>query len=233
MASVIEIDDIDFSAYLEETEAKQKVKPAIVFVEDLLDWMYTPNVEQLAYLPWAKCRDQFAFRQGEVTLWAGINGHGKSLITGQLALSLMGQGQKVCVASFEMKPRKTLQRMSRQFSGDEPAQISDHPDIIAGYKDIVRQFADWTDGRLWLYDQQGTVTPETIVAVTRYCAKELGIQHIFIDSLMKCVRGEDDYNGQKYLVDELCAIAKDHDIHIHLIHHIKKLMNEGDGPRQV
>ena len=22
---------------------------------------------------------------------------------------------------------------------------------------------------------------------------------------MKCVRGEDDYNGQKYLVDELCA----------------------------
>ena len=230
MASVIEIDDIVFSAYLEETEAKQKVKPASVFVEDLLDWMYTPNVEQLAYLPWAKCRDQFAFRQGEVTLWAGINGHGKSLITGQLALSLMGQGQKVCVASFEMKPRKTLQRMSRQFSGDEPAQISDHPDIIAGYKDIVRQFADWTDGRLWLYDQQGTVTPETIVAVTRYCAKELGIQHIFIDSLMKCVRGEDDYNGQKYLVDELCAIAKDHDIHIHLIHHIKKLMNEGMVP---
>lgn len=50
MAQVIAMDDIDFSAYLEETEAKQKVKPASVFVEDLLDWMYTPNAEQLAYI---------------------------------------------------------------------------------------------------------------------------------------------------------------------------------------
>ena len=43
---------------------------------------------------------------------------------------------------------------------------------------------------------------------------------------MKCVKNEDDYNGQKYVVDELCAIAKDHEMHIHLIHHIKKLANE-------
>lgn len=230
MAAVIEPDDIDFSAYERETEAQQKVKPASVFTEDMLTWMYTPNVEALAYLPWSEVRDLFAFRQGEVTLWAGINGHGKSLVTGQTAMSLMGQGQKVCIASFEMKPRKTLQRMARQFSGDEPAHISDDPRLIEGYKDVVRQFASWTDGRLWLYDQQGTVTPEVIVAVTRYCAKELGIQHMFIDSLMKCVRGEDDYNGQKYLVDELCAIAKDHDIHIHLVHHIKKLSSEEQTP---
>lgn len=230
MATVIEADDIDFSLYLEETEAQQKVKPASVFIDEMLSWMFTPNTERVARLPWDKTHDKFAFRQGEVTLWAGINGHGKSLVTGQCSLSLMGQGQKVCIASFEMKPRKTLERMSRQFSGQKPAHISDHPDIIDAYKDICRQFAEWTDGRLWLYDQQGTVKPETIVAVTRYCAKELGIQHMFIDSLMKCVKGEDDYNGQKYLVDELCAIAKDHDMHIHLIHHIKKLASEEQTP---
>jgi twinkle protein len=102
--------------------------------------------------------------------------------------------------------------------------------LIDGYKDVVRQFADWTDGRLWIYDQLGTTDPQTMVSVTRYCAKELGIQHMFIDSLMKCVKGEDDYNGQKYLVDELCSIAKDHDMHIHLIHHIKKLSSEDQVP---
>ena len=230
MAKMIEPDDIDFSAYLEETEAQQKVKPASVYVEDMLNWMFTPNLEKHAYLPWGKTEGSFQFRQGEVTLWAGVNGHGKSLVTGQCGLSLMGQGLRVCIASFEMKPRKTLERMARQWSGQEPARISDHPDIIEGYKDIVRQFADWTDTRLWLYDQQGTVSPETIVAVTRYCAKEIGIQHMFIDSLMKCVKNEDDYNGQKYVVDELCAIAKDHEMHIHLIHHIKKLANEEQTP---
>jgi len=230
MAKVIEADDIDFSAYLEETEAQQKVKPARVFVDEMLDWMFTPNMEHSCQLPWEKARELIRFRQGEVTLWAGINGHGKSLVTGQTALSLMGQGQRVCIASFEMKPRKTLERMSRQFSCMKPARLGDDPVIIDGYKDVCRQFADWTDRRLWLYDQQGTVNPETIVAVTRYCAKELGIQHMFIDSLMKCVKGEDDYNGQKYLVDELCAIAKDHDCHIHLIHHIKKLASEDQTP---
>lgn len=230
MAQMIKVDDIDFSAYLVETEAAQKVKPASVFVDEMLEWMYTPNIEAVSHLPWPDVQGLFSFRQGEVTLWAGINGHGKSLITGQCSLSLMGQGQRVCIASFEMKPRKTLERMSRQWSGMTPARISDDPVLIDGYKDVCRQFADWTNTRLWLYDQQGTVTPEIIISVTRYCAKELGIQHMFIDSLMKCVKGEDDYNGQKYLVDELCAIAKDYDMHIHLVHHIKKLSSEDQTP---
>ena len=230
MAQVIEPDDIDFAAYLEETEAQQKVKPASLFIEEMLDWMYTPNSVQTVVLPWPKTHDHFAFRQGEITLWAGINGHGKSLVTGQCSLSLMGQGQKVCIASFEMKPRKTLERMARQWTGMQPARMHEPPEVIDAYKLSCRTFGDWTNSRLWLYDQQGTVDPQTIVAVTRYCAKELGIQHMFIDSLMKCVKGEDDYNGQKYLVDELCAIAKDHEMHIHLIHHIKKLANEETVP---
>ena len=108
----------------------------------------------------------------------------------------MGQGQRVCVASFEMKPRKTLERMSRQWSGQSQVRIGDHPDIIEGYKDVIRQFSGWTDSRLWLYDQQGTVKPETIIAVTRYCAKELGIQHMFIDSLMKCVQARTTTTGR-------------------------------------
>lgn len=230
MPNVIERDDIDFSRYVKETEPQQKVKPASVFIADMVSRMFTPGVDHSSRLPWEKTRNLFRFRGGEVTLWAGINGHGKSLITGQCALSLMGQGQRVCIASFEMKPHKTLERMSRQFSGQRPATLGDHPEIIDGYRDICEQFGGWSDTRLWLYDQQGTVDTETIVAVTRYCAKELGIQHMFIDSLMKCVRGEDDYNGQKYLVDELCSIAKDHDMHIHLIHHIKKLQSEEQTP---
>jgi twinkle protein len=47
---------------------------------------------------------------------------------------------------------------------------------------------------------------------------------------MKCVRGEDDYNGQKSFVDELTAIARDYGMHVHLVHHIKKLENELKRP---
>jgi archaellum biogenesis ATPase FlaH len=37
---------------------------------------------------------EFNFRPGEVTLYAGSNGGGKSLITGQIALGLIKQGRK-------------------------------------------------------------------------------------------------------------------------------------------
>ena len=47
---------------------------------------------------------------------------------------------------------------------------------------------------------------------------------------MKCVADEDDYNGQKRMVDELTAIARDYSIHLHLVHHIKKPANEDHKP---
>lgn len=214
-------DDIDFSLYLKETDLQQKVKPAAEWVQELIENLGRKKFEPRAYLPWPKTHKYFAHRPGEVTLWAGINGHGKSLVTGMVAASLVTQGERVCIASFEMKPKKTLERMVRQWGGDAPDEEWE-PHQLDGYKDVYEQFREWTRGRLWLYDQQGTVDLNTIVAVIRYCAKERGVQHFFLDSLMKCVRGEDDYNGQKALIDELCAIARDHSIHIHIVHHIRK-----------
>ena len=76
------------------------------------------------------------------------------------------------------------------------------------------------------------MTARQVCAVARYCAKEKGVTHFVIDSLMKCVAAEDDYNGQKAFVDELTAIARDNQIHIHLIHHIKKPANEDHKPNK-
>lgn len=229
--NVLRSDEIDFSAYLRETESKQRVKPAKEYVAELIERLGKPIIERGHPLPWMKTRKLFRFRPGEVTLWAGVNGHGKSLMTGFVMLDLIAARQKVCIASFEMKPHSTIERMVRQWC-EFPAyaEFAAHPDGIASTRDLYEQFGTLTDSRLWLYDQQGTVTADQMVAVARYCAKELGIQHLVIDSLMKCVKGEDDYNGQKAFVDELCAIARDHSIHIHLVHHIRKLENELKKP---
>ena len=66
--------------------------------------------------------------------------------------------------------------------------------------------------------------------MARYSAKELGVGHVVIDSLMKCVQGEDDYNGQKSFVDELTALVRDQQIHVHLVHHTRKPANENHIP---
>lgn len=226
-------DSIDFTQYESETETRERVKPASVWVAELIENLRNPIRENRQVMPWRKTHGLVQFRPGEVTIWGGANGAGKSLITGMVSLSLMAQSQRVCIASFEMKPRKTLERMARQWSGsnpDDPAYAGS-PEAKAALIDIYEQFRDWAS-TLWLYDQQGTVTAKKIAAVARYCATEKGVRHFFIDSLMKCVAGEDDYNGQKAFVDELTAIARDHEMHIHLVHHIRKPGDESHKPNK-
>lgn len=219
-------DSIDWRQYEEETDHAAKVKPASAFLAAMIDDIGKPEaLERQAFLPWAKTHRFFAFRDGETTLWAGVNGHGKSELTGMVCSSLVSQGERVCIASFEMKPRKTLGRMVRQFMGVGGSELAD-----SMQRELYEQFQALCDAKLWLYDQQGTVTPARAVAVTRYCFKELGIKHMVLDSLMKCVRGEDDYNGQKDLLDELTAVARDYNAHVHLVHHLKKLDRETDQP---
>lgn len=225
------LDTIDFAAYLKDTDAKTKVKPAADFVQDAKDRLKGHAKAKRTYLPWPKCNESFEFRRGEVSVWAGQNGHGKTDVTTQIALSLLGQGEKVCVASFEMKPVTTIGRMVRMFAMTNPFspeyQGDDGIEVLNGLYD---DFGSWTTGGLWLYDQTGTAYPDTVLGMVKYCANELGITHVFIDSLMKCVKAEDDYNGQKMFVDQLCALAKDCDIHVHLVHHLKKPPKESDMP---
>jgi twinkle protein len=224
-------EEIDFEQYLKLTEAHMKVKDASVFIDELKEDVVNPPNVHVCSLPWSKSLATFSYRLGEVTLYAGSNGGGKSLITGQIALGLIKQGQKVCIMSFEMKPKRTLMRMTRQFSGQDLDNlfIKDRATLINGYYDRLKKFSS---EKLWLYDQQGTTNSKQVISVARYCAVELGITHIFIDSLMKCVSGEDDYNAQKAFVDELTALARDHNVHVHLIHHIRKLASEEVTPNK-
>ena len=180
-------------------------------------------------MPWSKTHQDVKFRLGEVTVYAGSNGGGKSLVTGQIALGLIKQDKKVCIASYEMKPVTTIVRMLRQFAGENINLPLTH-DKEGYIRALLGRFTGFIDENLFLYDQQGSTTPQKTIAMARYCAVELGIQHIFIDSLMKCVVAEDSLNEQKSFVDELCALARDHNVHIHLVHHIRKLQSEEIQP---
>jgi twinkle protein len=228
---IIKPDEIDFEKYLKANDVAQKVRLADEFLLEIERELNNPKVEDTQLMPWQKTSQGFQFRAGEVTLYAGGNGGGKSMVTGQIALGLIKQRQKVMIASFEMKPKRTLFRMLRQFAGeniDFPRYI-DKARYLNGLIERMRLFAL---DHLWLYDQQGTVTAQQVIAVSRYSAVELGVQHIFIDSLMKCVSGEDDYNAQKAFVDELTSLARDHNVHVHLIHHIRKLQSEEIKPNK-
>lgn len=232
MNFILEKDVIDFAAYEKENEVKQTMKSADIYVRGLIDRIHKPLTTTHRFLPWPKARALFQFRRGEVTVWGGENGVGKSLVTGQAALSLMAQDEKCCIASFEMKPIRTVARMARQFTGwqvEDQLTIT-NPEAKAAMLEALEEFRQWTKGKLWLYNKQGTVKWPNVVAMAKYAARELKCTQIFVDNLGKCVQGEDDYNGQKEFMDQICAVARDEDIHIHVVHHVRKPSAQNGRP---
>ncbi len=214
-------DTIDLSAYLYEPGPGERVVPASSFYEQVRDEFLMPASARGCRTPWPKADSAIRFRPSEVSLWPGVNDSGKSLMTSQVALALCQQDERVCIASLEMPPRKTMFRMTRQAAGGaDPAPR------------FIKHFHAWTDNRLWIFDHMGSVSPERMLALIRYCSDRLKITHFFLDSLMRCVRGEDDYNGQKNFVTDLCTVAQVTGIHVHLIHHTKKPPDDAHKPNR-
>ena len=90
MSNVI-LDDgpINLDDYLEAPSEAEHVRSAAAFRERVKERLLSPDPVAGASMGWSKCDDKLRFREGEVTLWAGINGHGKSLVTSQVALNLV------------------------------------------------------------------------------------------------------------------------------------------------
>lgn len=212
---------VDFDAYLKAREEDiGNIKTPKSFADELVDEFFGDPRQHGKPLPWQKTGDKFLIRTGELTIWTGFNGHGKSMVSGFVALDqIIRHDEKICIASFEMKPSKTLRRMATQAIGTRTPT-----------EKYISRFLDMVEGKLFLYDQQGTTTPERILGVVYYCAEQLGCTQFVIDSLMTVVADEDDYNGQKRFIGQLSAAAKDLGIHIHLIHHSRKLQDESRRP---
>lgn len=212
-------DDIDYKTYEKQTEPSVRVRGVDRWSEELEDIIANGDVIVGDRLPWAKTHDLIRFREGEVTVWAGINGHGKSLVAGFVAMGFTTQDRPVCIASLEMKPVRTLLRMLRQ------AAMCENPSVS-----IKNRFIEWLDRKLWLYDHIGVMDLDTLFGAVRWTANNLGVKHFVIDNLGLCIRKADDFSEQKEFVVRCMTLAKELGIHIHIIHHIKKMEDEYKVP---
>jgi twinkle protein len=198
-------------------DAKRKIVHASLLAEKMLESIRGDNPELIGdLLPWSKTHGDVQFRSGEVTLWVGYSGHRKSMLLGQVATGFHAQKRSTVMASFEMQPFKSLRRMVLQAAGTKDP--SDR---------FVREFCE--NVRVWFYDHVGLAAPEQVYGLIRY-SDTFGIRHVIVDSMMKVVANEDDYNGQKEFVNTCCALAQAQGIHIHIVHHARKGVDESVPP---
>lgn len=205
---------IDFKSFFSQYQARNITSPS-TFTDRILARLRGEQNTTGAMLPWDKTRTLVRFRAGEVTIWAGVNGHGKSMVLSQVILWMVANNHKAAIASLEMPSDTTGARLARQAAGHE------HPS-----EEFTRKLLTYLDNKLWIYDQLGNVDQQTMLGVITYCATELGVTQFVIDSLMKCGIHADDFRNQKDFVDSLTTLAKDHQIHIHLVAHARKGQDE-------
>lgn len=196
-----------------------ELKGAETFTKAVIDGFYSEERQRGYSAPWQKSHGKILFRTDELSLWTGINGHGKSQFLGHIILSMMQQGARVCVASLELKPERLLMRLARQAGAvSQPSRA------------YIQAIHEWYSDKLWIFNVLGNTKTKRLLDVFLYARQRYGIDVFVIDSLMKCGIGEEDYSAQKQFVDQLCDFKNQHQCQIHLIAHPRKGFDESKAP---
>lgn len=220
LSNLLQPEDIDFAKYLRESEPQARTRPASAYRDDLfIEFGPRSHVSHKPHMFSTKLRDRIEFRNGEVTAWAGYNGHRKSMFAGQVALDLCVQRQRVLMVSLEMSPLQTIARMVKQASA-----------CSLPSREFIECFSAWSNDKLWLYDHIGALSPAMCEAVCRYFADKLKGKHVFIDSMAIVCQSEEHLDEQKKFIVNIVRIAQETGLHIHVVAHCRKPMNDNQPP---
>ncbi len=205
---------IDWDRYvLTEDDVQRFVDPKTL-VGSISDVLHGRGARNGATLPWAGLHDKVRLPGGHLSIWAGINFHGKSSMLKQFALHLARSGERVCCAFLEEAPEESMADITQLAIPDVDVRECD---------DYIDVACTWASGKVWLYNQTRMMDPQRVLALIAYAAKEKRCTHFILDSLMRTGLAQDDYEGQRVFANQLTNYAMKLNIHIHLVHHIVKV----------
>ena len=213
--------------------APEKVKTSEWFREQYLAEWFDKTLEPGLSLPFGF---PWKIRTGELTIHTGIEKSGKTTLLNYILVHLMSQGEKVLVASMEVKPVRTLKKISRQAWGgllcDEDllkacTTDQERETYLATCRQQAGQCFDWFAPKLWLYDHVGIVHWRELGDDLRWARRRHGITQFVIDNFMRLGIVKDDYAQQAEAITFFAALAMELDVHIHVVAH----QNKSEGKR--
>ena len=209
---VITPDKVDWEKYLKPSDVA-RIVPAENLAETGRERLLLGRVADYDGLefPWPKTIGHVLIKPGKLVVWTGWSHHGKTALLKMLQLYAIKQGEKPLICSMEEDVAEVWHDMAIL------ACATDEPTARA-----VDNFIEFIRGKLWFYDQQGTIDAARAIALIRYAAKERGVTQLVFDSLMCLDVSRDDYDAQRRFVAELKAAAKDTGVTVHLVAHMRK-----------
>jgi len=172
------------------------------------------------------------FYLGDVTVWTGKRGEGKSTLLSLLMLDAIEDGKRVCAYSGELRADRFQYWTDLQAAGKSNIQeYFDHAkdrQVFYVPNETREQIHAWYSGNYWLYDNAITATEEemTILKAFELAAKRYDCKVFMVDNLMTAdygrVSDSDFYRQQSRFVGQLVSFANRHNVHVHLVAHPRK-----------
>lgn len=215
------------SVAAEEVIRPERLKGIYDFEQAIWEKFHPTGREQLGYvLPWGNRHGSslpFRFRLGEVTVWSGHNGHGKSQVLNHVVVDLAWQGVRTLLCSFEMTAPETYRRLIRMVRAEaKPADCT--------REEFASRCLVPLHDKVWVYDHVGMTELDDVLSVALYARRRYDARFLVIDSLM-CLRvesSEEKYDEQRSFMNRLCSFAADHGVHIVIVAHAKKMDTKGN-----
>ena len=172
------------------------------------------------------------FFAGELSVWTGKRGAGKSTILSQLLLEAIDQGHTVCAYSGELAKEQFREWAYLQAAG--PKHITYHTDKLTGKRlasadGLAEKYiTEWLHEKFWLFDLECNTRhdPASILSQFEYCHMRYGADVFLVDNIMsvdlEASRENDFYRQQSKFTQALATFAKRHKVHMHLVAHPRK-----------
>jgi twinkle protein len=177
--------------------------------------------------PFDPVGERLRFFPGGFTIWSGFPGAGKTTLLRQLVCHLLQSpdqqnpmaGQGVFVCSMEESPQDVLIR---------------HAQVACGTPDISPNALQWCADvwsqklKLWNYRPvEADAQYLKILAAIRILARDHGVRHVVIDSLMCLDVASNDYEAQRQFSGALARTCVASGVHVHLVAHPRKPQQKG------
>jgi twinkle protein len=206
---------------LEETVEKGKVwlkmsdikKPAFSFAD------YIPSgITELD-------RRGVGFKRGMVSVWTGKRGCGKSSLLNMLILNSAQKGYKSALWTGELTCDTAKTWLYLQAAGKQYNERQYGTDYYSTPDNISAKIDGWIDKYFWLFNNKYGENFSQIEEQIRRLKDSENIDVVLLDNLMVLdLRSLDEnkYDRQSVLLQKLTDLAKELNIHIHLVAHPHK-----------
>lgn len=173
---------------------------------------------------------------GTLTTLTGEPATGKSTILNQIIANTISNNEKVFLYSGELPQNKLKFWFNRTVAN--ASDLAMFVDEYGKEKYYCKSYTNdlinkWANDKLFIFNDQEKPSESNLIGSITYLAKYKGVRLVVLDNLMTMITDnptDNEYQKQKYLVNNLKNLAKKYELVIILVAHANKKSKENKEP---